>query len=83
MSLIRELGHFVAAVSFERLPEQAVAIAKLGFTDCVATMIAGAHESAPQLLRQALAPAAGPATLLFARLRRLETLSARALTAIP
>jgi 2-methylcitrate dehydratase PrpD len=52
-------------VAFERLPDRAVAVAGLGFTDCIATMIAGAHESAPQQLRQALAPAAGPAMLLF------------------
>jgi 2-methylcitrate dehydratase PrpD len=65
MSLTRALGDFVAAVSFERLPQQAIAVAKLGFTDCAATMIAGAAEPAPQLLRQALAPPAGPATLYF------------------
>jgi 2-methylcitrate dehydratase PrpD len=65
MSLTRELGRFVATVSFANLPERAVATAKLGFTDCAATMIAGAREEAPLLLRRALAPAEGPATLTF------------------
>jgi 2-methylcitrate dehydratase PrpD len=65
MALTRELGRFIAAISFETLPAAAVATAKLGFTDCVATMIAGAPEAAPQLLRQGLAPASGPATLTF------------------
>jgi 2-methylcitrate dehydratase PrpD len=65
MPLTEALGNFVAEVSFERLPEAAVDVARLGFTDTIATMIAGAGEPAPQLLREGLAPAAGPASLYF------------------
>ena len=65
MSLTQDLGRFVADVSFERLPAEAAAIARIGFIDCVATMIAGAGDPAPQLLREALRPAGGEATLYF------------------
>ncbi len=65
MSLTRDLGRFVADVSFERMPERAVAVARTGFIDCIATMIAGAQDPAPQLLRQVLHPAGGDATLYF------------------
>jgi aconitate decarboxylase len=56
MTLTQDLGRFIADVKFERLPGKAVEIARTGFTDCVATMIAGAQDPAPQLLRQALRP---------------------------
>ena len=65
MALTQELGRFVADLSFERLPKDAVDIARIGFIDCIATMIAGARDPAPQLLRQALHPAGGEATLYF------------------
>ena len=65
MPLTRDLGAFVAELSFERLPREAVETARLGFIDTIATMIAGARDAAPQLLRQALAPPPGPATLYF------------------
>jgi 2-methylcitrate dehydratase PrpD len=65
MSLTRELGRFVTNVSFERLPAAAVDVARIGFIDCIATMIAGAGDPAPQLLREALRPAGGEATLYF------------------
>jgi len=65
MSLTQDLGRFVANVSFERLPAEAVDVARIGFTDCIATMIAGAGDPAPQLLREALQPAGGEATLYF------------------
>src|SRR5260370_32027303 len=65
MSLTQDRGRFVADVSFERLPAAAVDVARIGFIDCVATMIAGAGDPAPQLLRKALRPAGGEATLYF------------------
>jgi 2-methylcitrate dehydratase PrpD len=65
MSLTRDLGRFVADVAFERLPAEAVDVARIGFIDCIATIIAGAHDPAPQLLRQALKPADGEASLYF------------------
>lgn len=65
MPLTQELGGFVAGLTYEKLPKEAVEIARTGFTDTIATMIAGAHDPASQLLRKGLAPAAGPASLYF------------------
>ncbi len=64
--LTRALGRFVAEITFDRLPEAAVATARLGFTDCIGTMIAGSSEPAVQILKKALANGrAGEATLYF------------------
>ncbi len=65
MSLTEALGRFVSEVSFERLPSEAVEVARLGFTDTIATMIAGAGEPAPQILEKVLEPKTGAATLYF------------------
>ena len=65
MPLTQDLGRFVADLSFEKLPPQAVETARTGIIDTIATMIAGAHDPAPQLLRRGLTPAAGPASLYF------------------
>jgi 2-methylcitrate dehydratase PrpD len=65
MALTQDLGRFVADLSFERLPKDAVEVARTGFIDCIATMIAGAPDPAPQLLRRALHPTGGEATLYF------------------
>jgi len=65
MPLTRELGGFVAGLSFEQLPAAAVEVARTGFIDTIATMIAGSRDDAPQLLKKALAPPPGAATLYF------------------
>jgi len=65
MPLTRDLGRFASGLSFENLPREAVEIARTGFIDTIATMIAGANDPAPQLLRRGLAPGAGPASLYF------------------
>jgi 2-methylcitrate dehydratase PrpD len=65
MALTQELGRFVANLSFEKLPAEAIEIARTGFIDTIATMIAGAHDAAPQLLRKGLQPAPGAASLYF------------------
>jgi 2-methylcitrate dehydratase PrpD len=65
MALTRELGRSAASLTFEKLPKEAVEVARTGFIDTIATMIAGAHDPAPQLLRKGLAPAPGPASLYF------------------
>src|SRR5215831_14122447 len=65
MALTQDLGRFVADLSFERLPEGAADIARVGFIDTIATMIAGARDPAPQLLRKALHLTGGEATLYF------------------
>jgi len=65
MSLTRDLGRFVADAAFARLPAEAIDVARIGFIDCIATMIAGARDPAPQLLRRTLQPTGGEASLYF------------------
>jgi 2-methylcitrate dehydratase PrpD len=66
LPLTQALGRFVADITFDRLPGAAVATARLGFTDCIATMIAGSPEPAVQILKKALADGrASEATLYF------------------
>src|SRR6202043_572470 len=65
MALTQELGRFVATLSFETLPPEAVEIARTGFIDTIATMIAGAPDGAPKLRRKGLQPATGAASLYF------------------
>jgi len=47
------------------VPAEAVDVARTGFADSIATMIAGANDASPQLLRRALKPGGGDATLYF------------------
>jgi 2-methylcitrate dehydratase PrpD len=65
MPLTQEISRFVAGLSFDQLPAEAIEITRTGFIDTIATMIAGAHDDAPQLLRKALNPPPGEATLYF------------------
>jgi 2-methylcitrate dehydratase PrpD len=65
MKLTKALGQFVADLSPNRLPEDAVKTAQLGFIDCIGTMIAGRNEDCVKILRQVLSPGDGPATLVF------------------
>jgi 2-methylcitrate dehydratase PrpD len=63
--LTRDLGTFVAGLRFEQLPAGATAVIRRGFTDLVGCMIAGRNDAAPQILRDALQPREGGATLMF------------------
>jgi 2-methylcitrate dehydratase PrpD len=65
MPLTRELGGFVADLSFQLLPGEAIEVARTGFIDTIATMIAGSRDDAPQILKKALSPPPGKATLYF------------------
>src|SRR5579859_2470311 len=65
MPLTQDLGRFVSGLGFEKLPAEAVSTARTGIIDTIATMVAGAHDPAPQLLRKGLEPAKGPASLYF------------------
>ena len=67
MSLTKPLGQFVADLSPNRLPEEAVRIARLGFIDCIGTMIAGRREECVRIMKKVLAPVDGPATLTFGK----------------
>ncbi len=55
IALTRALGKFVSEVTFDKLPAQAVAVAKLGFTDCVAVMVAGSSEPVARIAHEVLA----------------------------
>lgn len=52
--LTRDIGQFVADSRIAALPDEAIANAELGFTDCVAVMLAGNNEPAVDKLRQLL-----------------------------
>jgi 2-methylcitrate dehydratase PrpD len=65
MPLTQDLGRFASGLTYENLPREAVEIARTGFIDTIATMIAGANDPAPQLLRRGLAPDRGSASLYF------------------
>ena len=70
MPLTQDLGRFASGMTFENLPREAVEIARTGFIDTIATMIAGAHDPAPQLLRRGLAPGGGTGEPVFLRRER-------------
>jgi len=67
MSLTKTLGQFVADLSPNKLPDEAVRIARLGFIDSIGTMIAGRREDCVRIMKEVLAPADGPATLTFGK----------------
>ena len=70
MPLTQDLGRFASGLTFENLPREAVEIARIGFIDTIATMIAGANDPAPQLLRSGLAPARATGQPVFLRRQR-------------
>ena len=59
MPLTKELGQFVADLSPNRLPEEAVRVARMGFIDCIGTMIAGRNEDCVRIMKQVLSPPTG------------------------
>jgi 2-methylcitrate dehydratase PrpD len=59
------LGSFIAGLRYEDIPKDAIPVIHTGFTDCIGVMIAGRGEPPAQLLKAALAPPPGEATLLF------------------
>ena len=65
MALTKALAQFVADLSPNRIPDEAMRIARMGFIDCIGTMIAGRSEDCTQILKNVLAPGAGQATLYF------------------
>ncbi len=64
-ALTADIGRFIADLSPNRIPPEAMAVARLGFIDCIGTMIAGRGEDAVGILRSTLAPPAGPASIAF------------------
>ena len=64
-ALTQQLGQFIADLSPNRLPDEAVRVAKMGFIDCVGTMIAGRKEDSVRIMTEVLAPGAGDSTITF------------------
>ncbi|HLJ62767.1 MAG TPA: MmgE/PrpD family protein [Stellaceae bacterium] len=52
--LTRALGDFASRLSFAALPPRAVDVVRLGFTDCIAAMLAGIDEPVSRLIREEL-----------------------------
>ena len=67
MGLTEAIGTFIADLSPNRIPQQALEMARLGFIDCVGTMIAGRNEDAVRVLTSVLAPSDGPSSITFTR----------------
>ena len=63
--LTRELAGFVSGLTFDRIPAAPRAMAHVGITDCVGTMIAGSVEEPTRILMETLAPARGEASLFL------------------
>src|SRR5262249_11106810 len=61
--LTSSLGAFIADLTLARIPPAALDVVHTGMADCVATMIAGSIEDAPQILYRTLEPPAGGASL--------------------
>ncbi len=68
-ALTQSVGRFIADLSPNRIPEEAMRVARLGFIDCIGTMIAGRNEDAVGILKTVLAPAAGPSSIAFSAAR--------------
>jgi len=64
-ALTRHLGQFVADLSPNQIPDEAARVARMGFIDCIGTMIAGRDEDSVRIMTDTLAPGDGPATLTF------------------
>lgn len=65
MALTMALGQFIADLSPNRVPDEAVRIARMGFIDSIGTMIVGRTEDCTQILKNVLAPGKGQSTLYF------------------
>ena len=65
MDLTRAIGTFIADLSPNRIPEEAMRMAQLGFIDCIGTMIAGRQEESVRIMKSVLAPADGPSSITF------------------
>ncbi len=66
-ALAQTIGSFASSLRYAQLPPAAVALAKLGISDCIAVMVAGSHEPAVATLHATLITLGGPAesTLYF------------------
>jgi len=65
--LTHAFGAFASGLRYEDLPQAAVGVVRLGFTDCTATMLAGGSEPVSRMVREALGTrgARGEARIAF------------------
>ena len=57
--ITRQLGHFIATLDPATIPQDCRRAARIGMTDCIAGMAAGAGEPAPRIVSEMAAPASG------------------------
>ena len=75
--LTRTLGEFAAHLTFDRLPARVIEAVRLGFTDCIAVMLAGADEPVARIVRDTLArPAERDEARLWPGFMRTSAVSA-------
>ncbi len=67
MALTAAIGAFIAELSPNRIPRQALDMARLGFIDSIGTMIAGRDEEAVRILTSVLDPGEGSSSIAFSR----------------
>jgi 2-methylcitrate dehydratase PrpD len=58
--LTRQIGAFAASMRRADVPDEAIEGARIGMTDCVGVMLAGAEETAPMIVSGTLAEYRGP-----------------------
>lgn len=71
MALTRELGDFIARTTYRDLPAEGIAVAKLGFVDCIGVMMAGSVEPVAEIVaRTVLEGCEKPEASIFFTSRR-------------
>ena len=65
MTLTKHLGQFVSELTPNRIPEEVARVARMGFIDCIGTMIVGRNEESVRIMTDVLAPGDGPSTITF------------------
>ena len=63
-TLTLDLGRFISGLRYGHIPKEALLPINTAFADTIGVAIAGARETAPQLVRSMLAPIGNEATLL-------------------
>ncbi|HSH88823.1 MAG TPA: MmgE/PrpD family protein [Ramlibacter sp.] len=65
MALTEELATFCTTLRYEEIPAAALPFIRIGFTDCVATLVAGRYSEPVRILKETLEPAPGESRLLL------------------
>lgn len=67
MALTQDLADFCTALRYDDVPAAGLPFIRTGFTDCVATLIAGRDSEPARILKDVLDPPAGESRLFFGR----------------